>query len=96
MNRHDRIKEILQQFDPIECLVENQSALHHGHAGDDGSGESHFSVYLVAETFRGQSRVTRQRRVMQALGPEWAGGLHAVTFTLLAPGEAARSSQPLD
>ena len=31
-------------FAPTRLAVINDSASHHGHSGDDGSGESHFTV----------------------------------------------------
>ena len=53
---------------PVRLEVVNESALHSGHAGDDGTGESHFAVEIAAERFEGMSRVARQRAVFDALG----------------------------
>lgn len=66
--------------------VRNDSARHAGHAGDDGSGESHFTVRIVADAFVGQSRVARQRAVYTALGPLMAR-IHALAIAAAAPGE---------
>ncbi|MGZ3264831.1 MAG: BolA/IbaG family iron-sulfur metabolism protein, partial [Croceibacterium sp.] len=33
-------------FVPTRLEVLNDSARHHGHSGDDGSGESHFTVVI--------------------------------------------------
>ncbi len=44
---------------PERLAVINDSAKHRGHTGDDGSGESHFTVEIVAEAFAGQE--SRQR-----------------------------------
>lgn len=55
-------------FAPHLLVVENESHLHGGHAGDDGSGESHFRVMIRAEVFAPMSRVARHRAVHQALG----------------------------
>jgi BolA family transcriptional regulator, general stress-responsive regulator len=82
MNRTDRIKSILQQLDPIELFVENRSAAHHGHAGDDGSGETHYHVVLTSRQLVGLSRVEQQRKIYQALAPEFQTGLHALTLDL--------------
>lgn len=67
-------------FAPERLEVINQSALHAGHAGDDGSGESHWKVVIRAGAFEGQSRVARHRAVHAALGPEIIGRIHALAL----------------
>ena len=72
---------------PAHLVVTNDSARHRGHAGDDGSGESHFSVEVVAERFAGMSRVERQRAVNSALADLMQGHIHALAIKAKAPGE---------
>ena len=72
---------------PVHLAVINDSAKHHGHSGDDGSGESHFTVEIEAEAFRGKSRVERQRAVNAALGQMLEGRVHALAIRAKAPGE---------
>ena len=48
--------------------VTNESHRHAGHAGDDGSGESHFHILIRAEALAAMPRVGRHRAVQQALG----------------------------
>jgi BolA protein len=72
---------------PVRLAVINDSAKHHGHAGDDGSGESHFTVEIEAEAFAGKSRVDRQRAVNAALGNMLEGRVHALAIRAKAPGE---------
>lgn len=55
-------------FAPAVLEVVNESHQHAGHAGDDGSGESHFRITIRAEAFGPMSRVARHRAVHQALG----------------------------
>jgi BolA protein len=55
-------------FHPSVLEVVNESHRHAGHAGDDGSGESHFHITIRAEVFRGMNRVARHRAVQKALG----------------------------
>ncbi len=51
------MEELLQHaFIPTRLAVINDSAKHHGHAGDDGSGESHFTVVIESAAFTGQER----------------------------------------
>jgi BolA protein len=72
---------------PERLDVINDSAGHRGHSGDDGSGESHFTVEVVAERFRGMSRLERQRAVNAALGDLLRERIHALAIRALAPGE---------
>lgn len=72
---------------PSRLEVINESALHHGHAGDDGSGESHFRVLVESPAFAGRSRVERQRLVNRALAALLADHVHALAIRATAPGE---------
>lgn len=74
-------------FAPARLAVINDSARHHGHAGDDGSGESHFSVEIESPAFAGVSRLERQRMVNRALGDIPGGRVHALAIKARAPGE---------
>jgi BolA family transcriptional regulator, general stress-responsive regulator len=74
-------------FAPIRLTVTNDSARHHGHSGDDGSGESHFTVEIVAAAFAGESRVNRQRMINKALGDLPGQRVHALAIKAKAPGE---------
>jgi len=73
---------------PARLAVINDSAKHSGHMGDDGSGESHFTVEIESAAFVGQSRVGRQRLVNQALGDMMREKVHALAIKATAPGEA--------
>jgi BolA protein len=55
-------------FSPTELVIVNESHKHAGHGGDDGSGESHFSVRIRAEVLAILPRVARHRAVQAALG----------------------------
>ena len=74
-------------FPGAEFLLSNDSATHHGHAGDDGSGESHFSLNIEWTGFAGQNRVARQRAVNKALGDLPGQRVHALAIRATAPGE---------
>ncbi|QZP09550.1 BolA family protein [Caenibius sp. WL] len=74
-------------FAPERLEVVNDSARHHGHAGDDGSGESHFSILIESARFAGKSRLERQRMVNRALGDIPGERVHAVAIRAVAPGE---------
>lgn len=73
---------------PSHLLVNNDSHRHAGHSGDDGSGESHFSVTIESAAFAGLNRVARQRLVNRALADLLATRIHALAIRASAPGEA--------
>ena len=81
--RAAQIKAALQSaLAPHEIEVINESALHAGHAGDDGSGESHWRVVLSVPALEGESRIARHRAVHAALGPEIIGRIHALALKI--------------
>ena len=55
-------------FHPSVLEVVNESHKHAGHAGDDGSGSSHFHITIRAEALAPMSRLARHRAVQTALG----------------------------
>lgn len=59
---------LTEAFAPERLEVVNESHRHAGHAGDDGSGESHFRVLIRAPALAALNRVERHRAVNRALG----------------------------
>jgi BolA protein len=81
MNMSAEIEQRLRAaFAPEELEVMNESHRHAGHAGDDGSGESHFRVRIRAPQLAAMSRLERHRAVHAALGPEVTGRIHALAL----------------
>lgn len=72
-------------FSPTLLVVTNDSAKHHGHSGDDGSGESHFTIEVQSTAFSGVGRVMRQRMVIKALGDIPGTRVHALAIKATAP-----------
>ncbi len=82
-----QIEQILRQaFAPQHLVVEDESALHAGHAGAAGGG-GHFRVLIVTEQFRNQDHVARQRQVYAALGDAMKRDIHALALRTLTPEE---------
>ncbi|WP_114520407.1 BolA family protein [Altererythrobacter sp. ZODW24] len=78
-----------EAFSPSLLDVINDSAKHSGHSGDDGSGESHFTIVIESAAFTGKSRLERQRMVNAALGDIPGGRVHALAIKASAPQTAA-------
>ncbi len=74
-------------FAPTRLAIINDSAKHHGHMGDDGSGESHFTVEIEAAAFAPMNRLARQRAVIAALGDIVGQRVHAVAIKASVPSE---------
>ena len=79
-----RLNELLA---PSRLEVVNDSHHHAGHMGDNGTGETHFTVRIESSRFAGLNRVARQRLVNQALADLLAGPIHALSLKTSAPGE---------
>ncbi|MBS1985552.1 MAG: BolA family transcriptional regulator [Bdellovibrionales bacterium] len=56
-------------------------------ASDLTGDGNHFEVVVVSGAFAGQSRVARQRLVLEAFSEEWKGALHALTMKTYTPEE---------
>ena len=78
---------LIAAFSPDRLAVVNDSGRHSGHSGDDGTGESHFSVEIESVAFAGVARLERQRMVNRALGDLPGERVHALAIKARAPGE---------
>jgi BolA family transcriptional regulator, general stress-responsive regulator len=87
-SRAARLEAVLTRaFPPALLRVVDDSAQHAGHAGAQPGGETHYSVLVVSEAFRGMARVARSRAVHAVLEAEFAGGMHALSLVLRTPEE---------
>jgi BolA protein len=88
MTKHDDIVgKLTARFAPQSLRVEDESHQHAGHAGHRPGGETHYRVHIVAEAFKGKSRIERHRMINDALSAELGGGVHALAINAKAPGE---------
>lgn len=90
MNRIDIMNALLREnFEPLECRIDDESALHAGHAGA-ASGGGHFRLRLVSTRFEGLGKVGRHRLVYDCLRELMQKEIHALAMTLLTPSEASQ------
>jgi len=80
-------QKLIAAFAPESLNVVDESDQHAGHAGHRPGGQTHFRLYIVAEAFRGKSRIERHRMINSSLAAELAGGIHALAIHAKAPGE---------
>lgn len=89
MNRIEQIRSLLEQrFSPLSCTIEDESALHAGHAGA-ASGGGHFRLHIVAAAFDGKNRLARHRLVYDCLHDLMQKDIHALAINALAPSEVS-------
>lgn len=85
-----KVKVALQ---PSHLELSNESHLHAGPRTD-----SHFKLVMVADAFRGLSKVKRHQLVYRLLSAELAGPVHALALHLYSPeewGEQVVPASPL-
>jgi BolA protein len=80
-------EKLTEAFAPESVRVVDESHQHEGHSGHRPGGQTHFRVYIVAEAFRGKSRIERHRMINATLARELEGGVHALALHPNAPGE---------
>ncbi len=73
-------KRLIEELRPSLLKVVNESGYHSGHAGDDGSGESHFKVVIWSDKFNGISAIARHKLVYGALQCEMRK-IHALSIS---------------
>ncbi|MFM8745465.1 MAG: BolA family protein [Aestuariivirga sp.] len=78
--------KLVHNFSPQALEIIDESHHHAGHAGASANGESHFRVRIVAEAFRGKSRVEQHRMINAALAEELRERVHALAIQSSAPG----------
>jgi BolA family transcriptional regulator, general stress-responsive regulator len=87
MSTKERIEHILRQTLAATVVeVEDESALHVGHAGA-ASGGGHYRVTVVSPLFEGKNQVQRHRMVYDVLAAEMQQTIHALALTTLAPSQ---------
>ena len=76
----------LAALDPVAIEIDDDSALHAGHAGAR-SGGGHFRLAIVSPRFVGCRTMERHRLVYDALGPLMKHEIHAISISAKSPDE---------
>ena len=81
----ERIIDKLKENLTVESLnVINESYLHKGHLGDNGSNETHFKIEIKAKELEGERLVNSHRKIKELLKDEFRkNGLHALSIKVL-------------
>ncbi|WP_028102795.1 BolA family protein [Pseudoduganella violaceinigra] len=82
-----KIRERLEAaLAPQEIVLDDESALHAGHAGA-ASGGGHYRLKIVSTKFEGVKLVMRHRLVYDSVHDMMHKEIHALAITALAPSE---------
>ena len=75
----------LQSLAPSAMNIDDESAMHAGHAGNKGGG--HFKLTMTSSHFCGKSQIMRHRLIYQILADLIPSKIHALSIHALAPDE---------
>ncbi|MEI7575055.1 MAG: hypothetical protein RLZZ541_998 [Pseudomonadota bacterium] len=75
----------LQSLAPSTMNIDDESAMHAGHAGNKGGG--HFKLTMTSSHFCGKSQIMRHRLIYQILADLIPSKIHALSIHALAPDE---------
>jgi len=81
----EEITSRLQSLTPSTLQIEDESAMHAGHAGNAGGG--HFKLKITSSHFSEKSQIMRHRIIYQALAELIPSKIHALSIHALAPDE---------
>ena len=86
--RMDQIRARLDAtFSPLQCQLDDESALHAGHAGAL-TGKGHFRVMIVAPCFAGVAPLQRHRMIYTAVEALMNSDIHALSIDARAPAQS--------
>lgn len=76
-------KKLSEKLHPEILEVKNNSHLHKGHSGDDGSGETHFAISVKSDLLKDSNKIEAHRKINSLLSNEFKNGLHALEIKIL-------------
>lgn len=78
------ILRLQERLTPMQLTVVDESGLHHGHVGANGTGfGTHFRVRIASPFFTNASRVACHRLVYDAVQDFIDAGLHALAIEVI-------------
>ena len=79
----ETIEKRLAVLQPPSLEIQDDSALHAGHAGNTGGG--HFTLKIVSSQFSQKSQIIRHRLIYQALTDLIPQQIHALSIIAISP-----------
>jgi len=84
-----KLELALSSLNPTHLNIQDDSALHAGHAGNTGG--SHYTVTVVSEKFEGLMLIKRHRLVNEAARALLVSDIHALSIIAKTPAEFEKS-----
>ena len=81
----DALKSALSSLNSTHLEIQDDSALHAGHAGNTGGG--HYTVMIVSEAFNNLPLIKRHRLVYDAVDSLMEQAIHALSIQAKTPAE---------
>lgn len=81
----DEIRNRLAPLEPTMLEIQDDSAMHAGHAGNKGGG--HFTLTIVSSHFCEKSHIIRHRLIYQAVADLIPNQIHALSIRAIASDE---------
>lgn len=85
MTTQQLLEQKLQTLSPVSMIIQDDSALHVGHAGNTGG--AHFTITIVSDAFEGLSLLKRHRLVYAAVDELMQSAIHALSIHAKTPAE---------
>lgn len=80
-----KLEQALTNLEPSYLDIQDDSALHAGHAGNTGGG--HYTVTIASKAFDGLSIIKRHRLVYEAAKILLENEIHALSINAKVPSE---------
>lgn len=80
-----KLEQALTSLEPSYLDIQDDSALHAGHAGNTGGG--HYTVTITSKAFDGLSIIKRHRLVYEAAKILLENEIHALSINAKVPSE---------
>lgn len=84
----EEMRARLDALSPASVMLEDESALHAGHAGAIGGG-GHYRLHIVSNAFTGHNTVSRHRMIYNTLGEMMNKSIHALAIRAQTAEEAS-------
>lgn len=81
----ERLNQALSTLSPDYLSIQDDSALHAGHAGNQGGG--HYTITIVSALFNGLSLIKRHRLIHETVADLMVKDIHALSINAKTPDE---------
>lgn len=83
MNNQERITQKLSVLKPQYLKIINDSDIHKSHQSSPSTGESHFTVEIMADSLKEKKLLEQHKIINSLLKEEFSNGLHALSIKII-------------